>query len=89
MERIFVTYDGDDYGLLHDAWRVWSAAWETAPSVARHAGMLVVQQDKSGLTTDMMATEIDAIVGRAGPLDNRLFAWTRTKGWHEIEEETR
>lgn len=86
-DRILVTYDGDDFRSLHQAWREWSAAWGTSPDRARHAGILVIQQDKSGLDVAGMARVIDELMaGFADPgeLANRLFAWTRIGGWHEV-----
>jgi hypothetical protein len=85
-KRILVTFDGDDFRLLHGAWREWSVAWGTSTAVARHAGILVLQQDKSGLDNEGMAQTInDLISSLSSPDDlaNRLLTWTRTAGWRE------
>jgi hypothetical protein len=85
--RVIVTYDGDDYRSLHLAWRDWDAAWATPRAVARHAGILVIQQDKSGLDVAGMARVIDEFASSLSSPDdlaNRLWAWTRAAGWHEV-----
>jgi Domain of unknown function (DUF5615) len=82
--RVLVTYDGGHFGLLHGAWRAWSVAWDTPAATARHAGILVVQQDRANLTTEAMARLVHDFVGSVGALDNRLFDWTRRYGWREL-----
>ena len=83
-ERIFVTYDSDHFAMLHAAWIGWSVAWATPRDVARHAGIVVVQQDKAGVTNEELAEMIHGVVSQEGMLDNRLLDWTRTYGWREI-----
>jgi hypothetical protein len=41
--RIFLTHNEQDFILLHDAWRRWSAAWGVA---AHQAGILIVPQER-------------------------------------------
>jgi predicted nuclease of predicted toxin-antitoxin system len=83
-KRIFVTYDNDHFAMLHAAWIGWSAAWATPRDVARHAGIVVVQQNNAGVTTEELAEMIHGVVSREGMLENRLLDWTRTYGWREI-----
>ncbi len=83
-ERVVVTYNVADFLLLHDAWRDWSAAWGTSPTVARHAGILIFHQDKRGFPVATIAQLIADLVGRSGSLENRCFVWKRVTGWREV-----
>jgi Domain of unknown function (DUF5615) len=85
--RILVSYDADDFRSLHLAWRDWSAAWQTPSDVARHPGILVIQQDKSGLDVPGIARVIDELVSSLANSDeavNRLWIWKRATGWREV-----
>jgi Domain of unknown function (DUF5615) len=80
-QRILITFNIADFVLLHEAWRDWSAAWGTSPDVARHAGILAIQQDKRGLSAQQLATVVHDLVEREESLANRLFVWQRATGW--------
>jgi len=82
VARILVTYNAGDFRLLHDAWRDWSQAWG-ATAQARHTGILIIQQEH-GLTLVLLAQVIADLVARVEGFGNRLFAWNRRQGWHEI-----
>jgi hypothetical protein len=81
IKHVVVTYDAEDFELLHQAWRRWSAAWNVDP-LPRHAGILAIRPDK-GLTAREVAEAIDAIAQREPKLANRFFGWTRRAGWIE------
>jgi hypothetical protein len=81
LGQAIVTYDAEDYELLHHAWRGWSAAWNVNP-LPQHAGILVIRPDK-GLTAQEVADAIDALAQREPILANRFFGWTRQGGWKE------
>ncbi len=73
--RVLLTHNGDDFDLLHDAWRRWSLEWGVQRS---HAGILVLPQE---WTHERKAREIDHFL-RSGPaLANQLFRWRIGTGW--------
>jgi hypothetical protein len=76
-QRTLVTYNRDDFVLLHDAWRRWSAAWRVT---SRHAGILVLPQPPKWPTPEA-APEVDRLLRSARALDNELYEWRRASGW--------
>jgi hypothetical protein len=60
--RIFVTHNGDDYELLHRAWRQWSNEWDVMPRPL-HAGILVIPQQPR-LSLQQTAHEVDTLIRR-------------------------
>jgi hypothetical protein len=66
QHRTLVTSNSHDFRLLHEAWRDWSAAWGTAPEIARHAGIMLIPQNETGLTVARLAKSSFTPVGRIG-----------------------
>ena len=82
-DRILVTYNGDDFTLLHDAWVRWFRAYSAAPWPV-HAGILIIphQQPRLGKwLPPWAATEIDWLVRQHQSLTNCLYRWTPTHRW--------
>jgi hypothetical protein len=82
LGRTLVTYDVEDFTLLHEAWHSWSRAWN-ATAVARHAGILMIYSSR-GVSLMELANELHRFAGTEVAIDNRLFAWNRKVGWHEV-----
>jgi len=82
LNRTLLTYNTEDFELLHGAWRMWSRAWN-ATTAARHAGILLIHSSK-GITVPDIATAVHRFASNPPPMDNRLFAWTSDRDWHEI-----
>lgn len=84
LGRILVTYNVDDFVLLHLAWREWFEEFGKPP-LADHGGIIIVPQppDLTALeAADLIHDFVDhqTMVG----LRNRLFRWTALNGWQEI-----
>jgi hypothetical protein len=81
LGRVVVTYDVDDYELLHLAWHAWAAAWNVTP-LPTHPGILTIRSSK-GLTAQDIASAIDGLMKQESKLTNRFFGWTVQRGWEE------
>lgn len=66
-----VTYNGNDFVLLHDALRRWSV---THP----HSGILILPDN---VTNRQQAQELDAFVAATLPLRDELYVWREDGGW--------
>jgi Domain of unknown function (DUF5615) len=81
--RVFVTYNWDDFRLLHDAWVEWPPAWGVEPR-PQHAGVVVIPQPDprrgSWLAPDA-AAHLAAFVDGVPPLANALYRWFPRDGW--------
>jgi hypothetical protein len=82
MDRILLTHNGDDFGMLQLAWRAWANEWSVA-AAARHAGILLLPQSR-GLGASFLGRIVDEFVSTASAVENRLFAWNAVVGWHEV-----
>jgi hypothetical protein len=82
--RVLVTYNGADYGMLHEALDLWARVWGLVGR-DRHAGILVINQAAIGRgelgIRDMLAVvrQLPAAESAA----NRFFAWNPRTGFHE------
>lgn len=83
LNRVLVTYNRDDFELLHNAWRDWLDRFGHQPSA--HGGILVVPQPPAMLP-DIAADLIHSFLNDPdiGPLANRLFILAIDDGWEEI-----
>ena len=70
-----VTQNRKDFELLHDAWRVWTAAWAVA---SQHAGILVLPQPRPA---DECMALLSALLDADPPLMNELHLWRPATGW--------
>jgi hypothetical protein len=78
---ILVTHNRRDYRLLHDAWHLWSHAWNTN---RRHSGILVLDQ-VPGQPVEEMAELIHELVHDASAsLSNGLYDWRLATGWRRF-----
>jgi hypothetical protein len=83
-----ITHNNRDFRALHEAWVTWRGRWAAevrertgiAVVLSRHAGILIVPPAPAY----ELAALIEAFAETAGPLADRLFSWTRSRGWHEI-----
>lgn len=81
LHRVLVTYDTNDFILLHDAWRSWPSDWGLKDE-PRHAGVLVIYPSK-GIRAVEIAGLISQLVTTNPDLTNRLFGWSSRRGWEE------
>jgi len=82
LNRTLLTYNTEDFELLHGAWLAWSHAWD-ATTVAHHAGILLVHSSK-GIAVPDLANAVRRFAVSPPPMDNRLFAWTYDRDRHEV-----
>ena len=73
---VLVTHNERDFKLLQRAWRRW-------PAPLRHAGVLVIPQQR--WTADQAAEELDQFVQSGRPLTDELYWWTVDRGWVRFE----
>jgi hypothetical protein len=71
---VLVTHNIDDFILLHDAWRRWSAAWGVS---SEHAGILILDE----VVAAEIARAVGTILRSGNPLANQLYRWRRRSGW--------
>lgn len=84
--RVFITHNGDDFELLHEAWMQWFAAYGVQPAPS-HAGILIVPQPNPKLKfwlPDFAAHEIDSFLSQGLPLTNMVYKWTVSSGWQSV-----
>lgn len=81
LNRVLITYNNDDFELLHEAWHTWTSAWG-ASAAARHSGILLIYPGKDITIIDIAHT-IHRFAESRAEIDNRLFAWNSVDDWHE------
>lgn len=77
QQRIIVTYDRDDFTLLHRAWLRWSAGWQVWVD---HPGILIIPQPPR-LSVAQSDREIASLLIHQPVMVNVLFVWTTSAGW--------
>ena len=77
--RILITQNADDFILLHRAWYRWSRLWSLEID---HPGILVLE---SGRSARQLATAIESLIDSGEKIQGRLFAWTKSRSWTELE----
>lgn len=83
LGRVFVTHNGRDFRMLHEALTLWAARWGLRDAVL-HAGILIIVP-KKGMTVAAMAQIIDELANREADLASRLFVWNEREGLIEPE----
>ena len=80
QQRVLITFNREDYELLHDAWHYWTAAWNTSN---QHSGIIVADQT---VPRPVHAVSIHSLLSSDLPLANRLYEWRggRNGGWYAI-----
>jgi predicted nuclease of predicted toxin-antitoxin system len=81
LGRILVTYDRDDFLLLHEAWMVWSRAWGVPHT---HAGIIVLHPVRNLTISEVARAVDDGLSKESAPVVNRIFRWRSRLGWYEI-----
>jgi hypothetical protein len=81
--RILVTHNGDDFILLHRAWRRWTQFWRVSQP---HAGILIIPQAPH-LSPTRATDELDRIQARA-VLANELYEyeWRTSRDWVRLSQ---
>jgi hypothetical protein len=80
----FVTHNADDFTLLDDGWRRWSAAWGVS---VHHAGILLLPQAtpaeraQGRLGPAGLAQYLIDLLDTGSPRANELWQWRRAAGW--------
>jgi hypothetical protein len=77
--RTLLTYDAEDFWLLHRAWLRWTAAWNVS---LQHRGILLLPQPPKPSNSDT-AQAVDSFLGGEPQLANKLYRWKAT-GWQEL-----
>jgi hypothetical protein len=75
---ILVTCNGKHFLVLHEAWQLWSQAWQVTP-LPQHAGILIIPQQR--WLAPQAAQELDRFVHTNPPLANTLYQWQAQAGW--------
>jgi len=75
QSRIVVTYDRDDFRMLHDAW----TRWQTTPA---HFGILIIPQIWS---SGQAVEQIGAFLRDHPTLRNELWEWRVSAGWTRFD----
>lgn len=70
-----ITQNRKDFELLHDAWRIWTAAWSVD---WRHAGILVLPQPRPAEECMVL---LSAFLAEGRPLTNEHYLWRPATGW--------
>jgi hypothetical protein len=78
QRRIFITHNGRDFLLLHNAWRWWAAAWGSA---AQHTGILVIPQQ---VPIVRLEAEILTLLESDTVMTNMLYTWSINDGWQPV-----
>jgi predicted nuclease of predicted toxin-antitoxin system len=73
--RIIVTYNREDFRMLHDAWLRWRVAPE-------HSGILVIPEVWS---PQQAAQEISQFLSSNPNLRNTLWDWRASVGWVQFD----
>jgi hypothetical protein len=79
-----ITHNADDFTLLDDGWRRWSAAWGVTES---HAGILLLPQatlaerSQGRLGPVELAQHLIDLLNVGSPAPNELWQWKRVDGW--------
>lgn len=73
--RIVITYDREDFRMLHDAW----TRWHTTPA---HFGILIIPQHWS---SEQAAEQIGAFIRGHPTLRNELWEWRVSTGWRRFD----
>ena len=73
-EWIFVTRNANHFRVLHEAWRLWTAAWGVP---VQHAGILVIPHGPIRES----ALNVAGIAQMGLALSNQLYEWRRSRGW--------
>lgn len=71
---LFVTRNGGHFLVLHQAWRLWSAAWNVP---LRHAGILIIPHGR----IRELAFHIAEFPRMDLPVANALYEWHWQRGW--------
>lgn len=74
LGRIFITLNGRDFQILHEAWRAWSTAWNGADA-ARHAGILIMRPGNRA-AVPVIVGAIDRFIQDVDTFQHRLFRWS-------------
>lgn len=80
--RVLLTHNESDFVLLHEAWVLWSHTWKIAPL---HAGVIVLPQQEQWLP-NRTVQEIESITSMTLPLENELWLWKPSMGWHTFDQ---
>jgi hypothetical protein len=87
-KQTLVTHNGKDFRALHEAWVTWRGRWMTeieqvtgsAVYLSQHAGILITPH----LPNHDPARILEEFEDSAGSMDDRVFAWSRTRLWREL-----
>lgn len=83
-----ITHNNKDFRALHEAWVTWRKRWETEVEqqsgvridLSSHAGIVIVPAIPIGDLADI----VKAFADSAPPMADRLYSWSRFRGWHEL-----
>ena len=73
-----ITHNRGDFRLLHDAWHLWSDAWQVSP---QHAGILVLEPVPGQTASDVAELIQDIVTRHDVMLANARYDWGPMSGW--------
>lgn len=83
--RVLITFNAEDFRLLHGAWLAWSRAWNVQ-STAVHQGVLIIEPGSGQdgpLSLSLLSSVVQSFVALPGTTINRLFVWNARHGLYE------
>jgi hypothetical protein len=86
--QALITHNDKDFRALHEAWVTWRRRWSREVEqvfgrpvhLSQHAGILILPHRPIQDLASMLETFEDS----AESLEDRLFAWTPRRQWHEL-----
>lgn len=87
--QTLVTHNRKDFRTLHEAWVAWRSRWAieveqvvgSRVNLSQHSGILITPH----LPNHDLARILEEFEHTAASIDDRLFAWTQLRGWHELQ----
>jgi Domain of unknown function (DUF5615) len=86
--QTLVTHNSKDFRALHEAWVTWRRHWAREVEqvtgrpvdLSHHAGILITPH----LPNHDLARILEEFEDSVGSIDDRLFAWSPARRWHEL-----
>jgi hypothetical protein len=75
---IMITHNRRDFELLHIAWLLWTNEWNVP---LQHAGILIVEQVRGQLLSELARLIHDFVDNRDATFTNTLHDWKPKTGW--------
>lgn len=73
-----ITHNRRDYRLLHDAWLLWTNAWNVD---RHHTGIIIIEQRPAQPASEIAALIHEFVRDLQTPIGNTLYDWRLAFGW--------